>query len=355
MSEAASPRFTRGFCELTLETYDISPLDRFYVELLGWRCSAAPRRPACSSPGRRGGGGGLGARGEEDRGARGAPLPFWVRAGGWRAGSWRRGAAARGPLEHRGGDRSLYCEDPAGNVVELWDFFERGEGQRDGSPRWRSEVAARGRAVARRRRRADPPRPQPPPSTIALLTVPEVVGVDRDADRHRPGARGGDEERHRQVRRDAVGQRGTSISPPASGGRQRSRTARSAAPASARVSPITALSIVTPAGSVARTRGCRSAPPIAGPSSQTPKALACSAPASPTRCRSAGRSARGASVGANSSAPPALSRGDAVGASSSPPARGRRRRSWNGTVQASVEASCRRRSAPGRRSRSRRR
>ncbi len=38
----------------------------------------------------------------------------------------------RGPVEHPGGDRSLYLEDPAGNVVEVWDFFEHGEGARDG-------------------------------------------------------------------------------------------------------------------------------------------------------------------------------------------------------------------------------
>jgi hypothetical protein len=27
---------------------------------------------------------------------------------------------------HDGGDRSLYAEDPEGNVVEVWDFFGRG-------------------------------------------------------------------------------------------------------------------------------------------------------------------------------------------------------------------------------------
>jgi catechol-2,3-dioxygenase len=37
-----------------------------------------------------------------------------------------RGADVEGPLEHRGGDRSLYATDPEGNVVEAWDFFERG-------------------------------------------------------------------------------------------------------------------------------------------------------------------------------------------------------------------------------------
>jgi catechol-2,3-dioxygenase len=35
------------------------------------------------------------------------------------------GSSVRGPTEHPGGDRSIYVEDPEGNVVEVWDFFER--------------------------------------------------------------------------------------------------------------------------------------------------------------------------------------------------------------------------------------
>jgi hypothetical protein len=38
----------------------------------------------------------------------------------------------RGPVEHPGGDRSIYVEDPEGNVVEVWNFFQRDEGARDG-------------------------------------------------------------------------------------------------------------------------------------------------------------------------------------------------------------------------------
>ena len=37
------------------------------------------------------------------------------------------GVTYRGPVEHDGGDRSLYLEDPEGNVVEVWDFFGRGQ------------------------------------------------------------------------------------------------------------------------------------------------------------------------------------------------------------------------------------
>jgi catechol-2,3-dioxygenase len=42
------------------------------------------------------------------------------------------GIAYHGPIEHPGGDRSVYVEDPEGNVVEAWDFFEHGDGARDG-------------------------------------------------------------------------------------------------------------------------------------------------------------------------------------------------------------------------------
>ena len=37
-----------------------------------------------------------------------------------------------GPLEHDGGDKSLYFEDPDGHVVKAWDFFEDGDGATDG-------------------------------------------------------------------------------------------------------------------------------------------------------------------------------------------------------------------------------
>jgi catechol-2,3-dioxygenase len=37
-----------------------------------------------------------------------------------------------GALEHDGGDRSVYFEDPEGNVVEAWDFFEDGDGADEG-------------------------------------------------------------------------------------------------------------------------------------------------------------------------------------------------------------------------------
>ena len=42
------------------------------------------------------------------------------------------GVDVEGPVEHEGGDRSIYFEDPEGNLVEAWSFFEAGEGAREG-------------------------------------------------------------------------------------------------------------------------------------------------------------------------------------------------------------------------------
>lgn len=43
-----------------------------------------------------------------------------------------REVEVEGPIEHDGGDRSVYFFDPAGNRVELWDFFRNGDGAEDG-------------------------------------------------------------------------------------------------------------------------------------------------------------------------------------------------------------------------------
>jgi hypothetical protein len=44
----------------------------------------------------------------------------------------RAGIAFLGPVEHPGGDRSIYVDDPEGNVVEVWDFFDHGDGASQG-------------------------------------------------------------------------------------------------------------------------------------------------------------------------------------------------------------------------------
>jgi catechol-2,3-dioxygenase len=127
----------RGICELTLETDDLPGLERFYREALG--CDVISRQEdriwmACGSFARLG----IWAPGEKefgDRGGRHVHFALSVVPGELSALCRRldeRAIAFRGPVEHPGGDRSVYLEDPEGNVVEVWDFFERGEGARDG-------------------------------------------------------------------------------------------------------------------------------------------------------------------------------------------------------------------------------
>jgi len=52
------------------------------------------------------------------------------------------GVEHRGPVEHAGGDRSVYFADPEGNVVETWDFFQHGAGARAGVEALRSGAEA---------------------------------------------------------------------------------------------------------------------------------------------------------------------------------------------------------------------
>ena len=63
-----------------------------------------------------------------DRGGRHVHFAFSASPGGLEALADRlreHGAQVDGPLAHDGGDRSIYCTDPEGNVVEVWDFFGR--------------------------------------------------------------------------------------------------------------------------------------------------------------------------------------------------------------------------------------
>jgi catechol-2,3-dioxygenase len=44
----------------------------------------------------------------------------------------QRGVPCEGPVEHDGGDLSLYLRDPEDDIVELWDFFVDAAGAQDG-------------------------------------------------------------------------------------------------------------------------------------------------------------------------------------------------------------------------------
>jgi catechol-2,3-dioxygenase len=125
-----------GICELVLETEDVGGLQAFYEGLglstlveeedrvwlqIGQRC-----RLGIWSPGE---------KEYSDRGGRHVHFAFSIAADGLDALNSRlraRGVEVEGPVEHEGGDRSVYFFDPAGNRVELWDFFRDGNGAEDG-------------------------------------------------------------------------------------------------------------------------------------------------------------------------------------------------------------------------------
>lgn len=127
-----------GLVELTLEVRDLQALEDFYVGAFGLRVlKRDPDRVwlACGERARLG----LwlpGAKEFGDEGGRHVHYAFGAEPGALDALADRlkdRGVPVRGPEQHPGGDRSIYVEDPEGNVVEVWDFFERGEGAREGT------------------------------------------------------------------------------------------------------------------------------------------------------------------------------------------------------------------------------
>jgi catechol-2,3-dioxygenase len=125
-----------GICELVLETEDVARLRAFYEELglpvlleeedriwlrAGMRC-----RLGIWSPGE---------KEFSDRGGRHVHFALSVSADALDelSGQLReQGVDVEGPVEHEGGDRSAYFFDPAGNRVELWDFFRDGDGAKEG-------------------------------------------------------------------------------------------------------------------------------------------------------------------------------------------------------------------------------
>jgi catechol-2,3-dioxygenase len=126
-----------GLAELTLETNEIAAMERFYCGVLGfevlsreddrvWLAVGHRTRLGLWAPG---------AKEFGDRGGRHVHFAFSTNSGRLEAVADRlrhSGIEVDGPVEHPGGDRSIYFRDPVGNVVEAWDFFERGAGARDG-------------------------------------------------------------------------------------------------------------------------------------------------------------------------------------------------------------------------------
>ena len=128
---------TRGICEITLRAEDLGRLECFYRSVFG--CTLISRDDdriwlSCGSRARLG----VWTPGKKEFGDQGGRhVHFAVSVGRGALGSLcqrldEMGIAYRGPVEHPGGDRSVYIEDPEGNVVEAWDFFEHGDGARAG-------------------------------------------------------------------------------------------------------------------------------------------------------------------------------------------------------------------------------
>jgi catechol-2,3-dioxygenase len=120
-----------GFSELTLEARDPFALARFYIDCFGLNeLSRDPDRVWLSAG--RSARLGLWKPGEKEFGDEGGAhvhFAFAAEPGALDALAERLradGFEVEGPVEHDGGDRSLYVEDPEGNVVEAWDHFERG-------------------------------------------------------------------------------------------------------------------------------------------------------------------------------------------------------------------------------------
>ena len=124
-----------GLAELTLETDDPDGLARFYIEVLGlevissqpergWLALNHHTRLGLWSPG---------AKEFGDRGGSHVHYAVTARRDPELAERIRAaGIEVRGPVEHPGGDRSIYFRDPAGNLVEAWDYLDRPRGRREG-------------------------------------------------------------------------------------------------------------------------------------------------------------------------------------------------------------------------------
>jgi catechol-2,3-dioxygenase len=121
-----------GICELVIESHDMPALERFYRRLglsvlarepdRVWLAAGERARLGLWSPG---------IKEHGDRGGR--HVHFALSAGRGTLGRVTRelrdaGVPVEGPVEHDGGDWSIYFSDPEGNRVELWDFFRDGDG-----------------------------------------------------------------------------------------------------------------------------------------------------------------------------------------------------------------------------------
>jgi catechol-2,3-dioxygenase len=131
------PDKVTGICELVLEARDLERLERFYRRLgltplsresdRVWLAAGEQVRLGIWSPGEKEHG---------DRGGRHVHFALSVPRGTLRQlreELTREGLEIEGPVEHDGGDLSIYLSDPEGNRLELWDFFRDGDGADHGA------------------------------------------------------------------------------------------------------------------------------------------------------------------------------------------------------------------------------
>jgi catechol-2,3-dioxygenase len=119
-----------GICEIALQTTDLTAMERFYCDFMDCRVLFRDHDRvwvACGERGRIG----FWLPGRKDFADEGGVhVHFALSASpsgldALRERLTRAGIEHQGPVVHEGGDRSLYVRDPAGNVVEVWDFFRR--------------------------------------------------------------------------------------------------------------------------------------------------------------------------------------------------------------------------------------
>jgi catechol-2,3-dioxygenase len=118
-----------GVCELVLQSNGLEDMVAFYAEIglpvlsregdRVWIDAGGSCRIGIWTPGE---------REHADRGGSHVHFALSVAPGGLDAVAGRLDAVGwefEGPIDHAGGDRSIYLFDPAGNRLELWDYFQR--------------------------------------------------------------------------------------------------------------------------------------------------------------------------------------------------------------------------------------
>lgn len=121
----------RGIAEITLQTTELDGLARFYTDVVGlevlqrqddrvWLRAGEHGRLGLWTPGEK-----------EFDDAPGVHVHFALTFGPASLDALARrladaGTDHRGPVEHDGGDRSLYWTDPAGHRGEAWELFAEG-------------------------------------------------------------------------------------------------------------------------------------------------------------------------------------------------------------------------------------